>query len=223
MFDTVIDSVNGLDLISALICTGVSILLGFIISLIYISQSNYTKSYVATLVLLPALVQIVIMMVNGNIGTGVAVLGTFSLVRFRSVPGSSKEISMILFAMGIGLATGMGYIGFAVLMTVIICIAFYVLYRTKFGEQETLERHLKITIPENLDYSEIFDDVFELYTRKNELEKVKTVNLGSMYELVYSIILKDIKNEKMMIDEIRCRNGNLNIVCARRTAIKDEL
>jgi hypothetical protein len=142
------------------------LLLGHIIALVYISQGNYTKNYVVTLVLLPSLVQVVIMMVNGNIGTGVAVLGTFSLVRFRSVPSSSKEISIILFAMGIGLATGMGYIGFAAIMTVILCIAFFILYKSKFGEKETLVRRLKIVIPENLDYTEIFDDILKYTLQK---------------------------------------------------------
>lgn len=186
-------------------------------------MANIQKSFVMTLVLLPPLVQLVIMMVNGNLGTSVAVLGTFSLVRFRSVAGSSKEIACIFFAMAIGLATGMGFLTFAVMMVVVIGLAFILLEKTKFGEPKANEKDLKISIAENLDYTEIFEDIFKIYTKKCKLERVKTTNLGSMYELDYHIVLKDAAKEKEMIDAIRCRNGNLTIVCGRMQGIQEEL
>ncbi len=176
-----------------------------------------------TLTLLPVLVQMVIMLVNGNLGTSVAVLGAFSLVRFRSVPGSSKEMAVIFFAMAVGLATGTGFLSFAVVMTIMIGGVFLLLGKTRFGESKQDNKDLRITIADHLDYTEIFDDIFREYTDRCSLQRVKTTNLGSMYELEYHITLKDIRREKEMLDAIRCRNGNLTIVCGRRAAIQEEL
>lgn len=224
MFTSILSSVEGsLTIQNALLCTLVSLVLGVVIALVYMYQGGYTKSFVMTLVLLPPLVQLVIMMVNGNLGTSVAVLGTFSLVRFRSVPGSSKEIVSIFFAMAVGLATGTGFITFAAMMTVIIGLVLIVLGKTSFGESKYNEKDLRITIAESLDYTNIFDDIFEKYTKKCNLQRVKTTNLGSMYELEYHITLKEVEKEKEMIDEIRCRNGNLTIICGRRQGVPEEL
>lgn len=163
------------------------------------------------------------MMVNGNLGVGVAVLGTFSLVRFRSTPGSAKEISCIFFAMAIGLSTGMGYLTFAAGVTVIVGLVMLILNFIPIGEAEPKEKELKITIPEDLDYTEIFDDLFEKYTKRCTLDRVRTTNMGSMYELKYSMTLRDPAMEKSFIDELRCRNGNLPIVSGRPQTVKDEL
>ena len=214
---------GGLSVQSAMICTIVSILLGLGIALIYMLQGGKSKNFSISVAILPLVIQVVIMMVNGNLGTGVAVAGAFSLVRFRSVPGNSKEICFVFFAMAIGLATGMGFVAFAVCMAVIIGVLLFVLSKTKFGEIEEKDKLLKVTIPENLDYTGIFDDLFEKFTSEVSLEKVKTVNLGSMYELNYKIVLKDNKMEKTLIDEIRCRNGNLTIVCAKPQLGKEQL
>ncbi len=206
-----------------LICTLVSLVLGLGTAYIYMFRNIYSKSFVITLALLPAMVQIVIMMVNGNIGTGVAVMGAFSLVRFRSIPGSAREISSIFLSMAIGLATGMGYLGIAALFLLIIGIVNIVLSVTKFGEQKQTEKELKITIPESLDYTGIFDDLFQTFTREANLIRVKTTNMGSLFELQYHIVLKNQSEEKKLIDEIRCRNGNLNIVCGRVPTGKEVL
>lgn len=214
---------GGLSIQSAMICTIVSILLGLGIALIYMLQGGKSKNFSISVAILPLVIQVVIMMVNGNLGTGVAVAGAFSLVRFRSVPGNSKEICFVFFAMAIGLATGMGFVAFAVCMAVVIGVLLFVLSKTKFGEIEEKDKLLKVTIPENLDYTGIFDDLFEKFTSEVSLEKVKTVNLGSMYELNYKIVLKDNKMEKTLIDEIRCRNGNLTIVCAKPQLGKEQL
>lgn len=224
MFTSILSSVEGsLTIQNALLCTIVSLVLGFLIAAVYMSQGAFSKNFVITLVMLPMLVQMIIMLVNGNLGTSVAVLGAFGLIRFRSVPGSSKEIASIFFAMAVGLATGMGFLSFAVMMTLVVGIVFLVLGRTSFGEMKNAEKDLRITIAENLDYTEIFDDIFQNYTRKCNLQRVKTTNLGSMYELDYHITLKDPKKEKEMIDAIRCRNGNLTIVSGRRNTVQDEL
>lgn len=212
-----------IEMTNFLICTLASLILGLVSSFIYMYKNKYSKSFVITLAILPAMVQIVIMLVNGNLGTGVAVMGAFSLVRFRSVAGSAKEISSIFLAMAIGLSTGMGYIGVAIIFLGIIGVATILLSNSKFGEQKETEKQLKIVIPESLDYTEVFDDIFEKYTTNVELVKVKTTNMGSLYELFYDITLKEIKNEKKFIDELRCRNGNLNILCSRVFIKKDEL
>ena len=208
---------------NGLLCTVVSVALGVLIAAIYMQQGNYSKNFVVTLAMMPVLVQVVIMMVNGNVGTSVAVLGTFGLVRFRSVPGTSREIANIFFAMAVGLATGMGYLTFSVAMVVVIGGMFLLLGKTSFGERKYNEKDLRITIAEDLDYTDIFEDIFAEYTSKSSLEQVKTTNLGSMYELKYHITLKDAKKEKEMIDQLRCRNGNLTIICGKRSTLQEEL
>lgn len=224
MFTSILSSVEGnLTMQNGLLCTVVSVVLGVLIAVIYMQQGNYSKNFVVTLAMMPVLVQVVIMMVNGNVGTSVAVLGTFGLVRFRSVPGTSREIANIFFAMAVGLATGMGYLTFSVAMVVVIGGMFLLLGKTSFGERKYNEKDLRITIAEDLDYTDIFEDIFVEYTSKSSLEQVKTTNLGSMYELKYHITLKDAKKEKEMIDQLRCRNGNLTIICGKRSTLQEEL
>lgn len=196
-----------------LLCLGFSLILGFAMALAYMYRTRYTQSFVVTLALLPAVVCIVIMLVNGNVGTGVAVAGAFSLVRFRSVPGSAKEICMLFLAMGAGLIAGMGYIGFAILFTIVMCVMFIVYNRFGFGMDKGAATYktLTVTIPEDLDYTGIFDDIFDEYASAHALSHVKTTNMGSMFRLTYHVTLKDAALEKEMIDKIRCRNGNLEI------------
>ena len=206
---------GGIALPTFLICTAVSLLLGMGTAFISMYKAKCTQSFAITLAVLPAVVQMVILLVNGNVGAGVAVAGAFSLVRFRSAPGTAREIGVIFLAMAIGLAAGMGYIGLAVLFFVIVAAVMLLLTRFNFGGSKRSERILRITIPENLDYEGLFDDLFQKYAENCSLEKVKTSNMGTMYELQYRIVLKDAKIPKAFSDEIRCRNGNLNIVCGR--------
>jgi uncharacterized membrane protein YhiD involved in acid resistance len=202
---------------------GASLILGIVIALVYMFRNTYNKQFVITLALIPIIVQAIIMLVNGSIGTGIAVMGAFSLVRFRSVPGNAKDIGSIFFAMAVGLAAGTGYILFAVLFTVLVGAITIILNITKFGEQKQVNRELKITIPENLNYPGLFDDIFEKYTRKNSLVKVKTSNMGSLYQLHYHITLNDETEEKTFIDALRCRNGNLDIICGHASSVSDVL
>ena len=213
MFTTIIDTATTgqMTISAALICTFVSLILGLVIAVVYMAHSTYSKNFVITLALLPAMVQIVIMLVNGNLGTSVAVLGAFSLIRFRSVPGSSREISSIFFSMAVAV------------ITIVISLVMLILCRSPFGERKPLDKELRVTIPENLDYSEIFDDIFSTYTKKVSLERVKTTNLGSMYELSYHIVLKRDEDEKALIDAIRCRNGNLTVICGRPQTVSEAL
>lgn len=204
-----------LTLTSFLICTGVSLLLGVGTALVAGYRSRSTQSLAVTLAILPAVVQAVIMLVNGSIGAGIAVAGAFSLVRFRSAPGTAREIAAIFLAMAIGLATGMGYVGLAALLFLILAGAMLALTVLRFGQKEDAGRILKITIPEDLDYDGLFDDLFERYTIAHTLEKVKTTNMGTLYELRYRITLRQEPVPKVFLDELRCRNGNLNITCCR--------
>ena len=207
-----------------LIATLCSLAIGIFIAFMYTIKNTYSKSYIITLALLPAIVQVVIMLVNGNIGAGVAVAGAFSLVRFRSAPGSGKEITSIFLAMAVGLATGMGYIGIAAMFAVIITLANLILNSSGFGSGASEEKTVKITVPEGLDFEGIFDDIFERYTTKAELVEVKTSGMGSLYKLNYSVVLRSKASTKGMIDEMRQRNGNLEISCSRPVAVKsDEL
>lgn len=204
-----------LTLTSFLICTGVSLLLGVGTALVAGYRSRSTQSLAITLAILPAVVQAVIMLANGSIGAGIAVAGAFSLVRFRSAPGTAREIAAIFLAMAIGLATGMGYVGLAALLFLILAGAMLALTALRFGQKEDAGRILKITIPEDLDYDGLFDDLFERYTTAHTLEKVKTTNMGTLYELRYRITLRQEPVPKVFLDELRCRNGNLNITCCR--------
>lgn len=198
-----------------LTCTAVSLILGIGTAWLAGFRSRTSQSLAVTLAILPAVVQAVIMLVNGSIGAGIAVAGAFSLVRFRSAPGTAREIAAIFLAMAIGLATGMGYVGLAALLFLILAGAMLALTVLRFGQKEDAGRILKITIPEDLDYDGLFDDLFERYTTAHTLEKVKTTNMGTLYELRYRITLRQEPVPKVFLDELRCRNGNLNITCCR--------
>ena len=223
LFDT--DLVAVISVTDFLLCLGCSLVLGLVMAFAYMYRTRYTKSFVITLALLPAVVCVVIMLVNGNVGTGVAVAGAFSLVRFRSVPGTAKEICTLFLAMGAGLIAGMGYLGFAVLFTVIMCVIFVLYNCLDFGAKKNAAtfKTFTITIPEDLDYSGVFDDIFAEFTRSHDLIRVKTTNMGSMFKLTYNVELADATREKEMIDKLRCRNGNLEIAVSKQETVGTEL
>ena len=208
-----------------ILCMAVSLLIGLFLTFVYTYKSRYTQSFVITLALLPAVVCVVIMMVNGNVGAGVAVAGAFSLVRFRSVPGTAKEIGTIFLGMGAGMIAGMGYLGYASLFVLILGMVMLLLNMMGFGLKKStdMDKMLRITIPEDLDYYSIFDDLFEKYTIKAEVESVKTTNMGSIFKLTYHIIMKDVSKEKEFIDALRERNGNLEISIGKSEQLIPEL
>jgi len=178
-------------------------------------RSSYTKSFVIGLVILPALVQVVITVVNGNLGAAVSVMGAFSLIRFRSLPGTSKDITFIFFAMAVGLANGMGFVYYSGAIVIMLALIYLLLVVSKFGDGNLKEKSLKVLIPETLDYMTVFDDIFEKYLNKVDLVRVKTEDLGSIFELSYMVSLKDPSQEKEFVDALRTRNGNLTIICSR--------
>lgn len=213
IFTGIFEGTTGVAVPQFLGCLLVSLLIGLFFAWVYNRKNSSSQSFAVTLALLPAIVCVVIMMVNGNVGAGVAVAGAFSLVRFRSVPGTAKEIAMLFLAMGAGLITGMGYLGYGVLFALLLSGALVLFSNIKFEgkKRPVTKKTVKITIPEDLNYSEVFDDIFEKYTREYEVLSVKTTNMGSMFKLTYHVDMRDVKEEKAMIDELRCRNGNLEI------------
>ena len=215
--------VAGVSTVDFLLCCLASVVLGAAVALIYMFRHTYSKNFVVTLALLPLIVQMVITLVNGNLGAGIAVMGVFNLVRFRSIPGSAKDIGNVFLAMAIGLATGMGFIALAVLFTVIVGIANVVYVLSPFGKQKAPEKMLKITIPEDLEYDGVFDGVLARYTDEHELVEVQTTNMGSLFLLEYAVRMKEPGVEKRMIDEVRCLNGNLKVVLGRAAASKEVL
>ncbi len=207
------DSVTGITLRAFLICLGAALVLGAVMAAVYCFRTIHSRSFVVTLAMLPATVAVVIMMVNGNLGAGVAVAGAFSLVRFRSAPGTAKEIGAIFLAMAVGLACGMGYPGFGLMFAGIMCLMTVLYSLTNFGgyRHSSLRRVLRITVPEDLDYPTVFDDLMVKYASYAVLTNVKTTDLGSLNRLTYELTLKKPGTEKAFIDELRCRNGNLEI------------
>ncbi len=223
MFESIIQSATDVQGSEYVICTACSLIFGFIIALVHMYKNEYSKNMIISLVLLPAIVQSVIMLVNGNIGTGIAVMGAFSLIRFRSTPGNAREICSVFFSMTVGLAMAMGQIGIAAVLVVMVGLVTVMLVTLSFGDKLKGQKNLKIVIPENLDYENIFDEIFEEYTAKHELIRVRTVNMGSLYELQYNVVMKKSAGEKAFIDALRCRNGNLGITLGRALLTKEDL
>ncbi len=223
IFDT--DMTQVISVSDFLLCVGSSLVIGLILAWCYTFRSRYSRGFVATLALLPAVVCVVIMMVNGNVGTGVAVAGAFSLVRFRSAPGSAREIGAIFLAMGTGLVAGMGYLGYAFLCAILLGGISMIYGQLSFGSMAnaSLYKTLHITIPEDLDYTGVFDPILAEYTRQQELVQVKTTNMGSLFRLTYNLTMKPGADEKAFIDKLRCRNGNLEITVSRQETVSTEL
>ena len=215
MFNSVIP--NAMTLSAFLMCIFAALVLGVLTALVFSFRNKHSGSLILALAVLPPIVTMVIMMVNGNIGAGLAVAGTFSLVRFRSAPGTAREICGLFMSTAIGITCGMGFIGIAAVFFLVMAVFLIALSVFRFGETAASSRQLKITIPENLDYDGLFDDIFEKYTSRHELVRVKTTNMGTLYELTYTINLKTPEVSKQFIDDIRCRNGNLNIICGRES------
>lgn len=227
IFSGIFDSelVSTISPLKFLLCLFISLAVGVFLAFIYSYKNKTSKSFLATLAILPAVVCIVILMVNGNIGTGVAVAGAFSLVRFRSAPGTAREISAIFIAMSVGLIFGMGYLGYGVLFAVIISV-FILIYNHFISSRDKnnlCDKIVTVTIPEDLNYTEVFTDIMEKYTTRHTMTKVKTTNMGSLFKITYELTYKDANKEKDFIDEIRCRNGNLEITVSPLSTVSSEL
>lgn len=225
MFQSILGNAGTLSISTALVCTGVCILLGMVISVCYYitNRGQASKAFCLSLIILPALVQSVIMLVNGNLGAGVAIVGAFSLIRFRSIPGNSRDISTVFFTMVVGLAAGMGYVTYAVFITIFLGAVMVLTHLLPVGAKADRQQSLIITIYEDLDYTTVFDDLFSQYLTSYDLQEVKTTNMGSMYRCHYVIRQKDKNKEKEFIDALRCRNGNLTIICGKVATPAEQL
>ena len=223
LFDTQLT--QNISLEDFLICLAASVFCGILLAAVFSFGAQSSRSFSVTLGLIPAVVCVVIMMVNGNIGAGVAVAGAFSLVRFRSAPGTASEIATLFLAMGAGLITGMGYLAYAALFTLIMCavLLLYRLAQARMSARQAAHKTLTVTIPEDLCYTEVFTDIWEEYTDVCELTRVKTTNMGSMLRLSYHVTLREPQREKELIDALRCRNGNLEISVSSAESAATEL
>lgn len=208
---------------SMLISVGISLAIGAFLATVYSVKGKRNNSFITMLVMLPAVVCMVVLMVNGSIGTGLAVAGAFSLVRFRSAPGNARDIGTIFLAMACGLITGMGEYLVAIVFAIIMGLVFIVLSLIHIGGNSSSEKILKITIPEGLNYGNVFENLFKEYLSKYEIMSVKTSNMGSLYKLSYNVILKNSENEKAFLDELRCRNGNLEVGIYKKEDEANEL
>ncbi len=213
IFDSLFDSVDSMGPVEFVICMGFALLAGFVISAVYRYKNKHTASFALTVALLPAIVSVVIMVVSGDIGAGIAVAGAFSLVRFRSAPGSAKEIAVIFLAMATGLLIGMGFIAYSLMFAALICVVIMACSSMGFGNDRSGSKNkvLRVTVPEDLDYGSEIDPVIQDYASSMELAAVKTVNMGSMYKLTYKVTLKNESKQKELMDQIRVRNGNLEV------------
>ncbi|MBP3495976.1 MAG: DUF4956 domain-containing protein [Clostridia bacterium] len=223
IFEKALDGSPVVETWSFFVCLVSAIILGLVVAFCYMFRNDYSRNLVISIAIMPVIVSVLIMLVSGSIGAAIAVGGVFALTRFRSAQGTAKEITQILLSMGIGLTIGLGFIYIAIVLVIFVealCIIFNL---TNFGESNAKRRTLKISIPEELDYTEIFDDIFEKYALRSKLIKVKLKNLGTLFQLTYDITLKDVKEEKKFIDELRVRNANLDIVCSRIVTSPEEL
>ncbi|MBQ6560697.1 MAG: DUF4956 domain-containing protein [Erysipelotrichaceae bacterium] len=200
-----------------------SMFMGLILSAAFMYRNTYTKSFISALVLIPAVETVVIMLVNDNIGFGLSVAGSFALIRFRSVKGTAKELSAVFIAMTVGIICGAGYVALAGVFTLMLSVVMLALSLTGFGSVSENSRYLKITIPESLNYDEVFSKVLDKYCSSYELESIRTLTLGSLFRVEYSIRMNDVKECKAMIDELRTRNGNLEIMCGKPAGNREEL
>lgn len=219
MFDTIFTTTSdgSISITQSVIAIGAALIIGFVIAAVYMficKKEGYQKNFIIGLAMLPAVVAVVILLVGSNVARAFSMAGAFALVRFRSAPGSTKDISIVFFTMAAGLACGLGYVTFAAVFVAVMLIVLIGATAIGFGDRNIGKKQLKITIPENLNYSSVFDDLFDKYTSEYKMSRVKTTNMGTMYELTYEVRLKDESQEKDFIDQLRIRNGNLNITMA---------
>ncbi|MFE5322835.1 DUF4956 domain-containing protein [Paenibacillus sp. NPDC056579] len=198
---------------NAILTIVISFLMGAIISVTYMktSKQSYSQNFALTMILIPSIIAVIILLIGNNVARAFSLAGAFSIIRFRSAPGDPKDIAYVLFTMATGLACGVGMYGYAVLFTIVLCVLMVVLHKFKFGEKRSSQKLLKITVPEDLGYEEAFQEVFQKFAVSHELKKVKTTELGSLFELVYVVTMNPNTSQKELIDALRCRNGNLNI------------
>lgn len=223
MFESILNATTAstsISLANSILTIFISFLLGGLISFTYMKTANksgYSQNFALTLIIVPTVIAIIVLLIGSNIARAFSLAGTFSLIKFRSAPGDPKDISYVLFTMAAGLACGVGFYGYAVLFTIFLCLLMAALNIFNFGKKKISQKLLKITIPEDLNFEGAFDDIFEQFTTGHELIKVKTTDLGSLYQIVFTVTMDNTTSQKEFLDELRCRNGNLNITLSMLT------
>ncbi|MCQ2537385.1 MAG: DUF4956 domain-containing protein [Lachnospiraceae bacterium] len=228
MFESLLGTINdgSIETTETLLCMLFAVVLGIIIATVYvlsIKKEEASVSFFITLIILPAIVALVITLVGSNIARALSIGGVFTLVRFRSAQGDAKDISFVFLAMGAGLAAGLGFLTVAFWAVVVLGVVIFAVSKIAKKVFETNVQELKIVIPEDMNYSDTFAQIFGEYTDKADLTKVKTTNMGTLYELTYHVLIKDKADEKQFIDEIRTKNGNLNVTLAKQLKKDDRL
>ena len=203
-----------LSMTDVLIAMAASIVFGLIIATTYVltHSGGHQQSFAITITMLPVILTVIILFVGSNVARAFSLAGTLSIIRFRSAPGDPKDIAYIFFAIAAGLASGVGLYLYGVVFVILLCVFMFILTKTNFAADGSLSRVLRITVPEDLDYPQAFDEIFDKYTSKHKLVKIRTTDLGSLYELTYNVTMVRDVEEKSFIDELRCRNGNMNII-----------
>lgn len=223
LFNNVLANVSAdITVASALITMLAAIVFGAVIGFTYYitQQENYQRSMAITLLMLPIILSVIIVFIGSNIARAFSLAGTLSIIRFRSAPGDPKDIGFIFFDIAAGLACGVGFYGYGAIFVIILCLIMILAEKCKLFEKKDTQKTLKITIPENLNYQGAFDEILEKYTKKFNLVRIKTTDLGSLFELQYNVVMKNDQNEQEFINELRCRNGNLNIILAVSAPVK---
>ena len=222
-FNTVLTNVTAeLTFVGAAITMGVAILFGVIIAFTYYKtqEENYQRSMAVTLLMLPIILSVIILFVGSNIARAFSLAGTLSIIRFRSAPGDPKDIGFIFFDIAAGLACGVGLYGYGAIFVVLLCVVMFITEKAGLFEKKAPQKTLRITIPENLNYEGVFDEILDKYTQKHKLTLIKTTDLGSLFELCYTVIMKKDVNEQEFLNDLRCRNGNLNIILSVSAPVK---
>lgn len=210
-----------LTFIQSLITMAVALILGGGIAFTYYKTQDeeyYQRSLAITLCMLPIILSVIILFIGSNIARAFSLAGTLSIIRFRSAPGDAKDIGFIFFDIAAGLACGVGLYGYGILFVAVLCLVIILLEKFKTFEKKNTNKTLRILIPENLNYEGVFDEILNTYTKKHTLTKIKTTDLGSLFELCYNVEMSDGVNEQEFINELRCRNGNLSIILSVATA-----
>lgn len=223
LFNNILANVSAdLSIGSAIITMLVAVVFGVAIGFTYYKtqEENYQRSMAVTLLMLPVILSVIILFIGSNIARAFSLAGTLSIIRFRSAPGDPKDIGFIFFDIAAGLACGVGLFGYGAIFVILLCAIMIMTEKFKFFEKKSVQKTLKITIPENLNYQGAFDEILKKYTKKYTLTRIKTTDLGSLFELNYNVIMLHDEDEQEFINELRCRNGNLNIILAVSAPVK---
>lgn len=201
----------------------ISLVFGCVIAFTYkLTQDEeyYQRSLAITLVMLPIILSVIILFIGSNIARAFSLAGTLSIIRFRSAPGDAKDIGFIFFDIAAGLACGVGLYGYGAVFVLVLCAALVIVEKAHLFKPKNVQKSLKILVPEDLNIDGAFDDILDRYTKKHSVSRIQTADLGSLYQVVYTVTMADGADEQQFINELRTRNGNLTIILSRTANVK---